>query len=274
MTRAMKTPPDADGGGGGQPGPDAAVRALQAYAGVRAEGDYQQHLRRLAASLIPPFTVSHETPEVRAVLEDLLTDDAAGDALADLLRQRGDPRAESVRELVGTPWAQPKRAPRPDKRFLMARGTWFVLECDSDHPSRVVGTPSPGTWQYRHLRKGDGCGARRNLKGRSREDFGAAVAWVHSRLIYRLMEIDEYYLVLRREILAEERVSAVARMLLDADAPQKWVPLARELRVAAPGRYKDLCDYTLTRPEYEELYLALFDADRADGRARLDGGAR
>jgi hypothetical protein len=241
---------------------------------VRADGDYRQHLLRLAAALIPPLTVSHDTPEVRAVLEDLLTDDAAGDTLADLLRRRGDPRAESVRELVGTPWAKPKRAPRRGKSILMARGSWFVLQCEGEKdPQLVVVEPTPGTWQYRQCVKTDGITDMSILRSSTREAFGAAVAQVRRRMIYRLLETDDGYVADRREILAEGRVSVVARRLLDQEA-QRWVPLARELRVEAPGRYEELCHYMLTRPRYQELYLALFDAGRADGRARLVGGAR
>ena len=51
----------------------------------------------------PPLTVPNDSPEVRGLLAGMLTDCAAGSALADYLMERDDPRGEYVRLLVVAP---------------------------------------------------------------------------------------------------------------------------------------------------------------------------
>src|SRR5262245_60870251 len=55
-----------------------------------------------------PFPVANDDPRLIGLLDGVIDDPTAGLALADWLEERGDPRADSVRDLYATGWVIPE----------------------------------------------------------------------------------------------------------------------------------------------------------------------
>jgi hypothetical protein len=204
---------------------------------------------------LPEPQVPGDDRTLRDLLFALLTDPTAAGALADLLEERGDPRAQAVRDLAEVRCVVPEVAPEAGLDYPMGCGRfWSAARQQTGVRARVY----PGTPLASLLPPGGEVEARVPPAGQTPGRLRAAFEQCRQELLFKVFGTTTRQVRARLVVLTHPGMDRVARTLARWRAAA--VPWLCEVRAADPGRFQRILSYIWAHPALHEISAGLLDA--------------